>query len=156
MESSFKAGTAARSLEVKYELFEDGQRPGNTQEPQRLAVITGKQSKDFLAVFDNTLPPIWCDRAYVYALSREGRPFGVYIQTESEALNAECDAEALWQAGQHQRALALVVTRALVFERGAGLVQKDTPHIHGTAVWCLSSGLTNSVEYHIDYAELFR
>ncbi len=26
----------------------------------------------------------------------------------------------------------------------------------GTAVWCLSSGLSNSVSYHIDYAELYR
>ena len=25
-----------------------------------------------------------------------------------------------------------------------------------TAVWCLSSGVTNEVEYHIDYAELYR
>jgi hypothetical protein len=26
----------------------------------------------------------------------------------------------------------------------------------GTAVWCLASGVTNEVEYHIDYAELYR
>lgn len=26
----------------------------------------------------------------------------------------------------------------------------------GTAVWCLASGATNAVEYHIDYAELYR
>lgn len=26
----------------------------------------------------------------------------------------------------------------------------------GTAVWCLTSGFKNAVEYHIDYAELFR
>lgn len=26
----------------------------------------------------------------------------------------------------------------------------------GTAVWCLASGTTNAVEYHIDYAELYR
>lgn len=26
----------------------------------------------------------------------------------------------------------------------------------GTAVWSLSSGVTNAVQYHIDYAELYR
>lgn len=26
----------------------------------------------------------------------------------------------------------------------------------GCAIWCLSSGITNQVEYHIDYAELYR
>jgi hypothetical protein len=26
----------------------------------------------------------------------------------------------------------------------------------GTAVWCLQSGMKDEVQYHIDYAELYR
>jgi hypothetical protein len=35
-------------------------------------------------------------------------------------------------------------------------LREDSKRIHGCAVWCLSSGITNQVEYHIDYAELYR
>ncbi len=54
------------------------------------------------------------------------------------------------------RAIALEATRKLVFERGAGLIGSDKFKIHGTVVWCLSSNEDNEVQYHIDYAELFR
>ena len=147
---------AEQSLQVKYEYFEDGHRPGNTQEKTRLAINTGKQSKEFLSVFDNLLSPQWCERAYDYAISRKGKPFGIYIQTQSEALNEQVNPEVLWSEGKHQQALGLVTTRALIFERGLGVLKNDVDSIHGTAVWCLSSGVTQNVEYHIDYAELFR
>ncbi len=52
--------------------------------------------------------------------------------------------------------MALEAVRRLVFERGAGVIGSDRDRIHGTVVWCLSSGLENEVQYHIDYAELFR
>ena len=143
------------AFETLIEDFEDGQRPGGTKQKQRLAINKGKQSVCFLSVFDELVPDIWCARAYEYALSRNGKPFGIYILT-SEALDKDLDAELLWNSGEHQKALALVTTRALVFERGRSMLEQDIAHIHGTAVWCLSSGVTNSVSYHIDYAELYR
>jgi hypothetical protein len=140
---------------VVIEDFEDGQKPGGTSSKQRLAINKGKQSEGFFSVFDELLPDLWCERAYEYALKRNGKPFGVYILT-SEALDSGLDAEGLWQQGQEQKALSLVATRALVFERGRSTLEQDIERIHGTAVWCLSSGVTNSVQYHIDYAELYR
>ena len=54
------------------------------------------------------------------------------------------------------RAMALEAVRRLVFERGADVIGTDRERIHGTVVWCLSSDQENEVQYHIDYAELFR
>ena len=142
-------------MQVNYIDFEDGHRPGNTTTKQKLAVNLNKQSKEFFSVYDNLLSKEWCNRAYEYALSRNSKPFGIYIQT-TDAQDVSLNPEELWEKGDHQRALALVVTRAFIFERGVPLLQKDIERIHGTAVWCLSSGISNAVEYHIDYAELYR
>ncbi len=132
---------------TEYEDFEDGHKPGNTKEKTRLAINKGKQSVKFLALFDALLEPIWCERAYDYALSRNGKPFGIYVRTD-EALNGSIDAEQIWQSGDKQRALALVTTRALVFNRARPMLQNDITAIHGTAVWCLASGESNSVQVH--------
>jgi len=149
------SSSSTSKVQVEYVDFEDGHRPGNTSEKTRLALNLNKQSTRFLSVFDDLLDRIWCDRAYNYALSRNGKPFGVYIQT-TDALDPALSAEELWAAKDYQRALALVTTRALVFERAHGALKDDIEAIHGTAVWCLSSGVSNSVQYHIDYAELYR
>ena len=106
------SSSGACKVQVEYIDFEDGHRPGNTPEKTRLAQNLNKQSTCFLSVFDDLLDPLWCDRAYSYALSRQGKPFGVYIQTV-DALDAALDAEVLWGDGEYQRALALVTTRAL-------------------------------------------
>jgi len=120
----------------------------------RLAVNRDKASVGFVCVFDELLSNEWVDRAYSYALQK-AKPWGVYVQT-SEALDATLCPNELWEAGEHEKAIGLVTKRALILERGASLIGTDKSRIHGTVVWCLSSGVSNSVEYHIDYAELYR
>ena len=51
-----------------------------------------------------------------------------------------------------EKSIAIIVARALYSKSGRDI----SDEMHGCAVWCLSSGLTDSVEYHIDYAELYR
>ena len=109
---SSSSSSSSCKVQVEYVDFEDGHRPGNTSEKTRLARNLHKQSTAFLSVFDDLLDPLWCERAYTYALSRQGKPFGVYIQT-ADALDTTLDAEALWTNQEYQRALALVATRAL-------------------------------------------
>jgi len=91
--------------------------------------------------------------------------------------------EDIWANNDFERAIALVATRSLFYERAGGLLGPDKELMHGsltknlhlktvvywndqtncvtvifvgTAVWCLCSDETDSVQYHIDYAELYR
>jgi hypothetical protein len=92
-------------------------------------------------------------RMYDYAVGLN-RPWGTYVTTQ-DALDEGVDAEAIW-VSDPERAMSLMVVRKLFFGRGRAFLEGDIPNIHGTAVWCLASATTNAVQYHIDYAELYR
>jgi len=164
-----------RALEAMFAVelvdFDDGHQPAlvrnSTHDGTKLALNRNKQSSKFLAVFDGLLPPPWPQRMYEYAV-KLGQPWGAYVQTcdliEYEKDGADLNnglammleyVESIWQADP-ERAFSVCATYMLVMVRGRGLIGSDLKHIHGTAVWCLNSGVTNSVEYHIDYAELYR
>ena len=139
--------------------FEDGQRPGGATNKATTLLVedTAKASSHFVAVFDGVLPDAWCDRVYAYAVAK-GRPWGAYVPS-ADVTDPSISPDALWDLGgpvNAERAMALVVTRELVFNKGHGYVASDADKIAGTAVWCLASGISNEVEYHIDYAELYR
>lgn len=156
----------ALSIEIKE--FDDGHQPAlaqNKDQKTLLAYNLGKSSSNFLSVYDDLIPLQWAERIYEYAV-KAGKPWGVYVLTK-DLLDFEEQGrelgfqqllqhiEILWESDP-ERAFAMCATYALVMQRGRGLVGRDVNHIHGTAVWCLCSGITNSVEYHIDYAELYR
>lgn len=137
--------------------FDDGHKPGSNSQGTRLTIHSGKASTKTLSIFDDLLPELWCDRIYQYAV-KKNKPWGVYITTE-DVNNVSLIAEDLWEEGGDpniEKAIGLLTTRALIFGRGLQMIGDDKSHIHGTVVWCLCSGLNNSVEYHIDYAELYR
>ena len=147
--------------------FNDGHKPGSNGNVSKIYEYKNKNSSNFLSVFDNLLPDVWCERAYDYAVNvKKGKPWGVYITTQ-DALDVDnVNPENIWKNSaasnssssndEKERAIGLLAVRALIFTKGKGAVGDDFINIHGTALWCLSSGITNSVEYHIDYAELYR
>ena len=148
-------------LEVELRDFDDGHLPsGQAKGSTKLAMNLGKQSTNFVSIYDDLLPLQWAERIYAYAIDR-GKPWGVYVLTKHLLEFAAgmpdllAHIEGLWEADP-ERAFAMCATYALVMQRGQGLIGSDLSSIHGTAVWCLCSGVTNSVEYHIDYAELYR
>ena len=53
-------------------------------------------------------------------------------------------------------AIGVISARKLPFGVANGLLCNDRKSIHGTVVWCLMSTGSQTVEYHIDYAELYR
>jgi hypothetical protein len=137
--------------------WDDGHRPGKTTAGTQMAINKDKQSSSFLSVFDNLMSEVWLDRIYEYSMNRNRKPWGVYVLTQTEVLNtAEIDVELLWNQGEHERAIGIYTTRQLIIQRAGGFLKNDLEKIHGTVVWCLASAVTNSVEYHIDYAELYR
>lgn len=139
---------------IRYEIIDDGHRPGGTSESTKLAVNLGKESSGFVTVFDDLLDEKWVDRLYDYACEK-GRPWGVYVTTQ-EAQDASLSSEALLETDP-EKAMALEAVRALVYTRGGGTVGEDADkRIHGTAIWCLASSASAQVDYHIDYAELYR
>lgn len=93
-----------------------------------MVVQTGKHNSKFLSVYDDLLPPEWCERMYSYALELS-RPWGAYVTT-AEALDATLDAEQVWKQDP-EKALSLVVVRGLFFGRGRSHLEGDIPHIHG-------------------------
>jgi len=142
------------SVNAVTQTFDDGHKPGQTKSPTTLTIHSGKQSSHFAAVFDKCLPEIWCSRAYIYSLER-GKPWGVFISTK-DALNNSIDPDVLWNLHEYERSIALVTVRHHILGKCAEIVGKDIDYIHGTVVWSLSSGLSSEVQYHIDYAELYR
>ncbi len=141
-------------LNVQTQIFDDGHKPGQTTSPTTLTLHSGKQSSNFVAVFDHCLPEIWCSRSYIYSIERV-KPWGVFISTK-DALNSSIDPEDLWNLGEFEKSIALVTLRSHIFGKCKDIIGKDLDHIYGTVVWSLASGLSNEVQYHIDYAELYR
>jgi hypothetical protein len=87
-----------------------------------------------------------------------GRPWGAYVTTVELQDSTLCP-DTLWEEGtptSKEKAISLVLYRTYFHKQGAECLQKDQERIHGVAVWCLSSGVSNEVQYHVDYAELYR
>jgi len=57
-----------------------------------------------------------------------------------------------------RRQLAAQAVHSFFCERFADLIQEDwkEKYVHGVSVWVIASDVGNSVQYHIDYAEMFR
>ena len=141
-------------LNEQTQIFDDGHKPGQTTSPTTLTFHSGKHSSNFVAVFDQCLPEIWCARAYTYSVGRV-KPWGVFISTK-DALDSCMDPEVLWNLGEFEKSIALVAVRSHIFGKCKDIIGKDLDYIYGTVVWSLASGLSNEVQYHIDYAELYR
>lgn len=79
----------------------------------------------------------------------------MYISSK-DIYDVSLDPEILWESDP-ERAIALISTRSLIYERGKTMLDEELfSLIHGTVVWCLCSKINSSVKYHIDYAELYR
>jgi hypothetical protein len=93
-----------------------------------MVIQSGKSSSKFLSVFDDLVPPSWCERAYKYATELR-RPWGAYVTT-AEVLDEQLSEESLWESNP-EKAISLLVTRKLFFGRGRGFLEKDINRIHG-------------------------
>lgn len=134
-------------------LLDDGHRPGATTIETTVVKYQNKNTTKFVNIYDDVLSELWQQRVYDYGVKR-GKPWGVYVTTKMIDDNS-IDVEAMWLE-QPQMALAIVSARALVFGKALATIGKDKELIDGTVVWCLVSQSLNTVEYHIDYAELYR
>mmetsp|Transcript_15372 Transcript_15372/g.23150 ORF Transcript_15372/g.23150 Transcript_15372/m.23150 type:complete len:367 (-) Transcript_15372:168-1268(-) len=137
--------------------WDDGHNPGSAKvgatTNTKMAINREKAASGFLNVIDGLLSDSWCEDIYQYALQK-GRPWGAYVTT-SDVLNPDISTEDLYTQDP-EKAISLQAVRAFFQHKGCYFLAEDKTRIHGCAVWCLSSGETNSVEYHIDYAELYR
>mmetsp|Transcript_23602 Transcript_23602/g.40104 ORF Transcript_23602/g.40104 Transcript_23602/m.40104 type:complete len:369 (-) Transcript_23602:124-1230(-) len=157
--SSFEAKNSSADFTIVD--WSDGHQPGgiskDKKDPTRMAINHNKAGAKFFNIFDDFLPEAWLSRAYEYACER-GRPWGAYVTTV-ELLDLSVDPDTIWAEGSptsKEKAISLMVYRSYYSQQGAECLYKDKEKIHGVAVWCLSSGVSNEVQYHIDYAELYR
>lgn len=58
----------------------------------------------------------------------------------------------------YRRQLAAQAVHSFFCKRFADLIEEDwnEKNVHGVSVWVIASDVGNSVQYHIDYAEMFR
>ena len=135
--------------------WNDGHTPGGTSQAQFMVENMNKNSCKFVSIYDDLLSEEWLDNIYNYAVDK-GRPWGVYISGE-DALNDNINSKELYNDQERERAIGLEAVRQLIYKRGIDIIGNDAhERIAGTAIWCLASGESNSVSYHIDYAELYR
>lgn len=73
-----------------------------------------------------------------------------------DALDSSVDPEKMWEANDKEKALALISVRSFFFDKCASILSDDFANIDGVAIWCLASRENEEVQYHIDYAELYR
>ena len=93
-----------------------------------MVIQSGKSGSNFLSVFDDLLPPLWCERVYKYATDL-CRPWGAYVTT-TEVMDEQLTEESLWESNP-EKAISLLVTRRLFFGRGKGFLKEDMHRIHG-------------------------
>lgn len=132
--------------------WNDGHHPGQSSTQNKMS-IHKKKMNDFVIILDKALGDEWCSFIYDYSLTT-GKSWGAYV-TEAEALDLKNDPVLLKETDP-EKAISLIVTRTLYFEKAYFLIKDDVAKIHGTAVWGLVSGIDSAVDYHIDYAELYR
>ena len=78
-------------------------------------------------------------------------------------------AEELWSTDRKYKAVSLIAVQSLLNPENKAVAKPMEDHqlyenlrkdilsqVDVVAVWCLSSTVTNEVQYHIDYAELYR
>lgn len=113
-----------------------------------------KITKDFVSIFDNVLDDDWCEYIYSYILSRDCTPWGIYI-TMKDALDSNLNSFKFRETDE-MKAIGFEVIRSFLLTKCKNIIENDLSYIHGIAIWCLASDELDSVEYHIDYAELYR
>ena len=123
--------------------------------------LLDRSASGFFSVFDDVLPRAACAAIYEEAVSETGKPWGVYV-TLQEALDSDDDdctparLAAMPTDDARQKAMAKCAVKHLYLRRAGAIIAADWDKIHGVAVWSLSAGVGSQVEYHIDYAELYR
>lgn len=133
--------------------WDDGHSPGNSTVQNKMLIHEHKSKNNFIDIFDDVLGDDWCSYIHEYS-SRIGKPWGTYV-TKDEVLDMNHDP-ILIRDEDPEKAIGLIVTRTLYFEKGLNIINNDLARIHGIAVWGLISGKDAAVDYHIDYAELYR
>jgi hypothetical protein len=62
-------------MNFNFEDFDDGHNPGSTEIKTKIAILNKRICSEFVCVFENVLPDIWCDHIYEYALQKK-KPWG--------------------------------------------------------------------------------
>jgi len=134
--------------------FEDGFIPSiQVNNKTKICVNKNKKKSMFITIFDDVLSKDWINFAYSYAIERN-KPWGVYVLL-SEVFDNAIDINEL-KLTNPIKAIALNAARSLFINKAYDVIKDDLNLIHGIAVWCLSSSENQAVDYHIDYAELYR
>eukprot|EP00975_Prorocentrum_lima_P036590 7695562-Prorocentrum_lima.AAC.1 len=97
-----------------------------------------------------------CREIYDFCASRELPSWGSYVLAEHLVGEAAVPPHKGVNEAGRQYYYAYQAAKALLVDKAGEFIGEDWEHIDGVAVWGLRSRERNQVEYHIDYAELYR
>lgn len=116
-------------------MIDDGHKPGGQSHIPTTLVHQIKSFSKFLLVKDNLLQDLWLSRAYQYSKSYKGNAWGNYVST-SEVIdfdNGMIDIEEVY-ATNPQKAIALVATKALLFDKSRLPVEDISSQVDGNFI----------------------
>ena len=137
--------------------WDDGFVPSGCNGAKGKMVIDQPRSKpDLVAIRENIVPESLAQNLYASAV--EAGVWGEYVSLEE--MDALLVPDENGKETTHcRRRLAAQAVHSFFRESFADLVCEDWEEnktVHGVSVWVIASGVGNSVQYHIDYAEMFR
>ena len=140
--------------------WDDGFVPSGCNGTKGRMVIEQSRSKPGLvAIRENIVPEELAQDLYNSAV--EAGMWGEYVslqEIDDLMMPDENDVDSSTTTNK-RRQLAAQAVHSFFRESFADLVREDwevDKTVHGVSVWVIASGVGNSVQYHIDYAEMFR
>lgn len=141
--------------------WDDGFTPsGCNGSKGRMVVDQPRSTPGLMAVVDGVVPDELAQNLYDSAV--EAGVWGEYVNANDiDALvGLEEDSSSsprTIHTTLHRKHLAACAVHSFFREKCAHLVAGDwDTRVHGVSVWVIASDVGNSVQYHIDYAEMFR
>ncbi|KDO18619.1 hypothetical protein SPRG_21670 [Saprolegnia parasitica CBS 223.65] len=139
--------------------WDDGFRPSGAAAtdaapaPGKMVVDQPKSSPGLFRVVENAVPDAVAAALYESAVA--AKVWGVYIRT-SDIFDRSLEAYPATKDDHARHTLALCTIRAFLLNAEASIPAADWANTHGVVVWVITSTVSDTVAYHMDYAEMFR
>ena len=148
-----------RKLESENRLvdWDDGFTPsGCSGRKGRMVISQPRSTPGLISVVDNVLPDELAQNMYNSAI--EAKVWGEYIKLDDldTIIATRVSPEESTLSDENRRYMAGAAVHSFFRQRCANLISKDWNNAHGVSVWVIASDVGDSVQYHIDYAEMFR
>ncbi|OQR94986.1 hypothetical protein THRCLA_08046 [Thraustotheca clavata] len=132
--------------------WDDGFHPSASASAGKIVLNQPKTTPGLFRIIENAVPDSLADSLYASAVA--AKLWGVYIPT-LDVKNNNLQAYPASKDEAERHTLALLAIRAFLYDSNA-ISTADWEDTHGVVVWVITSSVNDTVNYHMDYAEMFR